>query len=183
MSDTQWPRFEVFQQDRVDQPHRNAGSVHAPDGEMALLNARDVFVRRPSCVSLWVVPAKAVFAVTLEELEENSDLLGQSAGSQGEQETYLIFHKRSQRNSMTFVTHIGEITARSAQEAMQQAIVSNDDKKTYVWWVVPEKRIIKSDEHDIASHYAPAGDKKYRMPQDYRVLKEMLDYRSADEKE
>ncbi len=183
MSDTQWPRFEVFQQDRLSLPHRNAGSVHAPDGEMALLNARDVFVRRPSCVSLWVVPAKSIFAVTLEELEEDPDLLEQSADFGDEKETYLIFHKQSQRNSMTFVSHIGGIFARSPLEAMQQVIAAEGDKKAYVWWVVPEKRILKSDEHDIASHYAPAGEKKYRMPQDYRVLKEMLDYRSADEKE
>ncbi len=36
----QWPRFEVFKQDKVDGPIRNVGSVHAPDAELALLNAR-----------------------------------------------------------------------------------------------------------------------------------------------
>jgi hypothetical protein len=44
-------RFEVFQQERPGRPHRNIGSVHAPDVEMALLNARDVFARRPEILS------------------------------------------------------------------------------------------------------------------------------------
>jgi ring-1,2-phenylacetyl-CoA epoxidase subunit PaaB len=70
MTDTQWPRFIVFQQAKVDAPHQYAGSVHAPDAEMALMNARDVFVRRPTCVSLWVVPSTAVFSRTAEELAE-----------------------------------------------------------------------------------------------------------------
>ncbi len=183
MSDTQWPRYEVFQQDRVGRPHRNTGSVHAPDSEMALLNARDVFVRRPNCVSLWVVPAEAVLAITLEELEDNPDLLSISDEAETERETYLVFRKQSQRNSMTYVSHVGEVLAKSPMEAMRQAIKTTNDQQTYVWWVVPEKFIVKSNEEDISSHYDPAGDKKYRMPQDYRVLKQMLDYRSAREGE
>jgi hypothetical protein len=84
---------------------------------------------------------------------------------------------------MTYVAHVGEIVAHSPIGAMRQAIATAGEKKTYIWWVVPEKRIIKSNEQDIASHYDPAREKMYRMPQDYRVLKEMLEYRSAGEEE
>src|SRR5690606_36949825 len=66
--DTQWPRFEVFQQVRPDTPFHNVGSVHAPDAELALQNARDVFVRRPQTVTLWVVPADRILMKTREEL-------------------------------------------------------------------------------------------------------------------
>lgn len=57
---TQWPLWEVFVQSKPGQPHRHAGSVHAPDREMALQNARDVYTRRGEGVSLWVVPASAI---------------------------------------------------------------------------------------------------------------------------
>ncbi len=67
--DTQWPRYHVFHQEGLDQPHINSGSVHATDGEMALQNARDVFARRPDCVSLWVVPAAEIQSLTADELE------------------------------------------------------------------------------------------------------------------
>lgn len=73
MSDTQWPRYEVFKQDNPKKPHEAVGSVHAPDAEMALLNARDVFVRRPFAVSLWVVKADNIFTMTREELAANPD--------------------------------------------------------------------------------------------------------------
>ena len=36
---------------------RHVGSLHAPDAEMALRNARDLYTRRQEGVSIWVVPA------------------------------------------------------------------------------------------------------------------------------
>ena len=73
MSDSQWPRWEVFKQDTLSKPYQAVGSVHAADPEHALLNARNVFVRRPQAVSLWVAPADTIFSMTEEELEKNLD--------------------------------------------------------------------------------------------------------------
>ncbi len=63
-ADTQWPRFEVFLQDRDGRSHKNVGTIHAADGEMALLNARDVYARRPDCVSLWVIASNQILSKT-----------------------------------------------------------------------------------------------------------------------
>ena len=40
--------------------HVHAGSLHAPDAELAVRNARDVYTRRGEGVSIWVVPAEAI---------------------------------------------------------------------------------------------------------------------------
>jgi len=37
------PLWEVFTQEKQGAPHEHAGSVHAPDAELALQNARDVY--------------------------------------------------------------------------------------------------------------------------------------------
>jgi len=58
----QWPLWEVFTQAKLGAPHEHAGSVHAPDAELALQNARDVYGRRGEVVSLWVVPSAAIVA-------------------------------------------------------------------------------------------------------------------------
>ncbi len=71
MPDTQWSRYQVFLQEKPGTPHQDMGSIHAPDREMALLNARDVFVRRPACVSLWIVPVQSIFSRTAQEIQEN----------------------------------------------------------------------------------------------------------------
>ncbi len=42
--------------------HRHVGSLHAPDGEMAIKNARDVYTRRNEGVSIWVVESNQVLA-------------------------------------------------------------------------------------------------------------------------
>src|SRR5690348_12991409 len=99
MTDTQWPRYIVFQQAKTGEPHQYAGSVHAPDAEMAIMNARDVFVRRPACVSLWVVPAGAIFAKTAEELAENSGLLNGFEDQSKICERYCVFQKASQKGT------------------------------------------------------------------------------------
>lgn len=68
IKDTQWPLWEVFIQTRPGQPHKHCGSVHAPDAEIALQNARDVYARRNEGTNLWVVPTVAITASQPEDV-------------------------------------------------------------------------------------------------------------------
>ncbi len=63
----QWPLWEVFVRGRRGLAHQHAGSLHAPDAEVALRNARDVYTRRQEGVSIWVVPAAEVTASSPDE--------------------------------------------------------------------------------------------------------------------
>ena len=58
----EWPLWEVFVRAKRGLSHTHVGSLHAPDAEMALRNARDLYTRRQEGVSLWVVPAAAITA-------------------------------------------------------------------------------------------------------------------------
>ena len=42
--------------------HRHVGSLHAPDAEMAINNARDVYTRRNEGVSIWAVKSTDIAA-------------------------------------------------------------------------------------------------------------------------
>jgi ring-1,2-phenylacetyl-CoA epoxidase subunit PaaB len=42
--------------------HRHVGSLHAPDAELAVRSARDVYTRRHEGVSIWVVPSARITA-------------------------------------------------------------------------------------------------------------------------
>ncbi len=66
-SNSEWPLWEVFTQPKSGKPHEHAGSLHAPDAESALLNARDVYARRKEAVSLWVVPSDQITASTPDD--------------------------------------------------------------------------------------------------------------------
>ena len=59
--------WEVFTQPADGSPYQHAGSVHAPDAELALQNARDVYARRGEAVSIWVVPSSAIVASSPED--------------------------------------------------------------------------------------------------------------------
>jgi len=65
-----WPLWEVFIRARGGLEHRHAGSVHAPDAEMALHHARDTYTRRMEGVSLWVVKSADVVASDPEQAGE-----------------------------------------------------------------------------------------------------------------
>jgi ring-1,2-phenylacetyl-CoA epoxidase subunit PaaB len=169
VSDTQWPRYEVFEQERPGQPHQNAGAVHAPDGELALLNARDVFVRRPQCHSLWVAPAGAIYARTAEELAADPAWRTAQAPPGAARTTYQVFCKRSQRQAQTFVAHAGVVEAGSPAEALRLAVEHLGQEPAYVWWVVPEAAITRSEAADVAPMFEPALAKPFRMPNYYHV--------------
>lgn len=57
-----WPLWEVFIRGQHGLAHKHAGSLHAPDAEMAMKNARDVYTRRNEGVSIWVVKSSDITA-------------------------------------------------------------------------------------------------------------------------
>jgi len=168
-TDTQWPRYEVFKQDKPGKRHEAVGSVHAPDAEIALLMARDVFVRRPSAVSLWVVPANAIFAITRENMDENPNWWVEDVSVSGQERPFLIFTKTSQRRTMTYVQYTDTIYALSPKDALLKAMKSGsvDASQVWVWWVFAKEQIHQSDPADAASLFDPANHKTYRQQSYY----------------
>ena len=63
-----WPMWEVFVRARRGISHVHIGSLHAPDAESALQNARDVYTRRSEGASLWVVPSSEIHAFEPDDL-------------------------------------------------------------------------------------------------------------------
>ena len=62
MERTEWPLWEIFIRSQHGLAHKHVGSLHAPDAEMAIKNARDVYTRRNEGVSIWAVRSADVHA-------------------------------------------------------------------------------------------------------------------------
>ncbi|MEO8608689.1 MAG: phenylacetic acid degradation protein [Chloroflexota bacterium] len=170
MTDTQWPRYIVFQQAKLGEPHQYAGSVHAPDAEMALLNARDVFVRRPACVSLWIVPAGAIFAKTAEELAENPTILDGIEDQTKKPEHYYVFQKATQKGTYGYV---GDVTAVSADAAFTQVFETVALRSAAGWWVFRADTVTQSRPEDIEALFQPAMNKPFRDQAFYHTVAAM----------
>ncbi len=182
--DTQWVRYEVFQQVRPGAPFANVGSVHAPDPEIAMQNARDVFVRRPQTYSLWVAPAEAIFSRTAQQIEREGLPAAAESPAHGATQRYLVFRKTSQRRAMTYVVHCGEVVASSAGDALRQAVKRySGDGPVYVWWLLPADVIVASGDDEVGSMFQPAHDKSYRMPTAYRTQTMMRELEARDDAE
>lgn len=68
---TEFPLWEVFIRGQHGLAHRHVGSLHAPDADLALKSARDVYTRRNEGVSIWVVPSASIAASDPAEAEQN----------------------------------------------------------------------------------------------------------------
>ena len=108
--------------------------------------------------------ADDIFSVTAAELEENPKLL---ESSQSDPQTYLICHKTSHRQSLTFVDHIGELEAPNPQTALKEALETFTDEEALVWWIIPENAVVRSRDEDAESWFEPAEDKTYKQQSEY----------------
>lgn len=59
--------WEVFIRSNRGIDHKHAGSLRAPDAEMAMQNARDLYTRRMEGVSIWVIPSSQIVASDPDE--------------------------------------------------------------------------------------------------------------------
>ncbi len=166
--DTQLPRYEVFLQEKTKQSFKAVGSIHAADAEMALFNARSVFVRRPHCAGLWVAPAKAIIKATAEELM--SEDFAPSEKDAGIPRRYRVFQKRGQRRSMTYVEHVGQIDAGNVAEAWRLSLEKFPTNDTFVWWLCPDDAFAESEENVQESWFDPAQDKIYKQQNQYQSV-------------
>src|ERR1700746_453411 len=62
MTESECPLWEVFIRSQHGLAHKHVGSLHAPDVEMAMKNARDVYTRRNEGVSIWGVRSSDITA-------------------------------------------------------------------------------------------------------------------------
>jgi ring-1,2-phenylacetyl-CoA epoxidase subunit PaaB len=168
MNDTQWPRYQVFLQEREGAPFQDVGSVHATDPELALLNARDVFVRRPECTRLWVVPVKEIYSQTFEQLQREKPA---EMGTGEKFDDYAIFCKLKAAG-----THVMQcqVSATTPAQALRRAIGQFAGlSKASSWMIFPIRQVIASDPVDDASLFQPAFNKPFRMSTDFQTVTAM----------
>ena len=164
--DTQWPRYEVFVQEAEGKAHVHAGSVHATDPEIALLNARDVFVRRPECVSLWVVSASAVTEAMDTDNAASPSTVRAPKERGSASVAFQVFGKLEPKGELT---HLGRVLGRDGDDALREARAAFAERRPIVLWVVEDRAIERSAESDAAPLFDPAHDKPFRDQSFYPI--------------
>jgi ring-1,2-phenylacetyl-CoA epoxidase subunit PaaB len=92
-----------------------------------------------------------------------------------------VFTKPSQRQTETFVSHVGTLQASSPHAALRLALSRFTEQPVFVWWVVPDSAILRSDPADAPTLFEPATAKPYRSPNYYHVLTQMRAVRAESE--
>lgn len=178
---TQWPRHYVFEQPAPGEPLIHAGSVHAPDGEMALLIARDVFARRPERVAMWMVRDQEIFSRTKEQIEAaplgGRPPLKASPAPGGAAGAFQIFAKVSHKG---VCIHQGEVAAANPEQALLLAM-AKFPLAAMVWWVIPDVALVKSDPAETGLLYESTPGKIYRHENHYHVRTMMMEARKREQ--
>jgi ring-1,2-phenylacetyl-CoA epoxidase subunit PaaB len=183
----QWPVYQVFERPSPGDPMQAAGSVHAPDPEMALQNARDVYGRRPTSIGLWVVPRLAIFSKTKEELAGFSPAQAQK---NAREQTYCVFCKRASRVEYQEAKPIRAMSAEQAitraaqREASEQRAADHPDgEEVHSWWVFPSVAIICSEPSTGEPFLKPRSHKWFRDQKSFPVLTMLRQLRAARKQE
>ena len=173
--DTQLSRFQVFIQEKPGSPFQDVGSVHAADVELALLNARDVFARRPECSAMWVVPVEAIYSKTAEELAgEEMSHNGDPPVEMRHPSKPVMYHVFCKAQSAGTQTWVGSVQAGSPQEALQRGIEQFSSKpEPFAWWVLPASAVYATREAEAPSFFEPARNKTFRLSSDFRTVSAM----------
>jgi ring-1,2-phenylacetyl-CoA epoxidase subunit PaaB len=166
MTDTQFPRYYVFEQPSPGEPFIHAGSVHAPDGEMALLTARDVFARRPERVAMWVARDRDIHSLTKEQLETSPPEGSLTPG----EARFQVFAKTSHKG---VCVHQGEVAA--ADPAAALAAAREASPAALVWWAIPDAALIKSTPEETGLLYESTPGKPFRHENQYHVRTMMME--------
>ncbi len=161
-----WPRWEAFVRQNGGLAHVHSESVHAPDAETALLNARDAYLRRVEGVSLWVIPADR-----MEVWESDSPDPEATDIAPGPAALWEVFVRH--RRGLAHV-HAGSITATGPFDAIGKAkavYVTRDEGVSI--WVAPAATINAADPTEAYALFEPFSDKDYRYPTFYEIPEEV----------
>ena len=173
--DTQWPRYYVFERPRRAAAMLHVGSVHGSDPEIALLNARDVFARRPDRQAMWVARADKIYSQTREQMVNAEPPEEQSDPST---DPYHIFQKSNPRGASVYV---GKVIASDHPAALRAALNKYEIVAAWVYWVIADPDLIVSHAVEADELYESASDKPFRHENHFPVrtlMREIMRKRS-----
>jgi len=143
-------------------------SVHAPDAETALQNARDTYLRRVEGVSIWVVRSDDVVVWEPEAGDGAAEEPRPGVGPAGLWEVF-VRHRRGLSH-----VHAGSVPAADAAAALARARAAYLPEHGGAGiWLVPAAAVVAADPEDAESLFAPFADKGYRHPAAYDIPEEV----------
>lgn len=163
-----WPRWEVFVRQNGGLAHIYSESVHAPDAETAMMNARDAYLRRVEGVSLWVARAEEVFV-----WESDAPAPAPAPVSEDPDDSRLWEAFVRHRRGLAHV-HAGSLYAAGPGDAVARArtvYVTREEGVSV--WVIPSDEIRAPDPADAPALFEPFADKDYRHPTFYEIPDEV----------
>ena len=168
-----FPIWEVFTKKKESAVHLHAGSLSAPDSDLAQCFAREHYGQDQPCVNMWVTKRDFLTA------------------DSGENELYELF---VQWGAGLRYEHVGEVEACNGVEARDKCKeLFCADKKCFTIWSCPNSGITKIDgstdmiwrettdqAYRLASGYSKVVRKKWEA---LRASKAVDDYQSEDLKD
>lgn len=161
-----WPRWEAFVRQNGGLVHVYSESVHAPDAETALLNARDTYLRRVEGVSLWVIPTDQM---SVWESDGEQPAIQDIAPRPSGLWEVFVRHRRGLAH-----VHAGSLSATGPGDAItkaRQVYVTREEGISV--WVCPSAAINAADPTEAAALFEPFADKDYRYPTYYEIPEEV----------
>lgn len=163
----QFETYQAFIQTKEGKPFEHAGTVHAPNEEMAFLFAKEQFSRRGTfCHALCVVKTELI--LVSEFTDNGQDVYDTFKGSYSGDTSvsFEVFHllKRGKQHK-----YIGSVEAKDPEDALLASKETYPrDKPVFNVWIAKSEDILMSDEED-SDIWNTLKEKKYRDAIDYKA--------------
>jgi len=173
----QFETYEAFIQVMDTKPFEHAGSIHAPNEEMAFLFAKEQYSRRGMfCNALCVIKTENIKATAFTDNKQDIYDTITTEASGDETESFEFFHlaKRGKRHK-----YAGNVMAKDYDDALAAAkALYQTEKPVYNIWVVKSEDILASDEEDV-DIWNTLKEKQYRDAIDYKAQDRIKAFKEA----
>ncbi|WP_323757429.1 phenylacetic acid degradation b [Roseivirga sp.] len=163
----QFETYEAFIETKEGKPFEHAGSIHAPNEEMAFLFAKEQYSRRGMfCNALCVVKTENIKVSDYTDNGEDVYNLVCVKPSGVDRDSFEVFHlaKRGKHHK-----YEGSVMAKDYEDALAKAKADfQSDKPVFNVWIVKSEHILASDEDD-RDIWDTLKEKKYRDAIDYKA--------------
>ncbi|MEL6536429.1 MAG: phenylacetic acid degradation b [Bacteroidota bacterium] len=168
--------FEVFLVPKDNKPYEHAGSVHAPNIDMAFLFGKEQYSRRFTCVALGVAATRSVKTTEITDNKQSIyDTIANGEPAHAEADRYEVFHLYRRG---AHVLHQGSVPAADYQDALRQAKIAFGDanKPVLSIWLVKstDMQFVDDEDKDL---WNTLSEKLYRDAIAYKAGDKLTNFK------
>ncbi len=166
--------FEVFLQLKEGKLFEHAGSVHAPNKELAFIMAKEQFSRRYTCTGLAVADTRDITLSPLTEGDQSAYDVISVKKKEGSKSAFQVFHLLKRGRQHVFAATIEAVDIEDCFARAKEQFGAH--KPIYNIWIIHLNDMLYAAEEDKII-WNTLHEKKFRDASDYKAADKIKEFK------